>query len=392
MGYVKALAVAACLSCLISCTNGNESVGSGESDLESGQTHFSAITDEHGIATFSLPLSSLAASFQATVFSNSTSIRLVALKDPQGQDVTLASTEVTRQSDPFAASPHSTNYPYVSGVILDGVYTARYQLTGDVDDAELNLILTTKSDSDLRNGTLRVNLSLIGPVGASTDTTASLKDALEVWRQIYSSAGVLLDDKWYQFDGPQTLPDPRSGDPFYSEIVQKTRANAVNLVFGSQLTGLKAPDSKYGLVGSIPGPFSLSAKGVVAISVLALTGPDGRFNYWDTGSTQVHNDETRLAAEEMSRLTARYLGLEHIVVFQGNKVVADDSLPDTSSCLTITACRSYREVRSNGMFPFPLDKNRSPYDRDEDQGREFWPRDTFTESQRLALNRSVFVD
>lgn|GEM_PF-2362534 len=395
MRYLNNIILLVSLSLCLSCAE--DSTKGGESSLQTSEYHFSALTNEAGQAAFSFPLPESGTSFQIAAFTSEGLITLLSLKDPQGREVRLDSSEVTRQGHLLVPSPHCLNYPFLNGSLAAGTYTALYRLVeqkkhSPLAGKEINLSVITKVDRDLNSGTLKVNIVLVGPVGASTDITASLKKARDIWREFYASAGILLDDQWYAFDGPAALPSPQSGDSFYNLIVQNTRPAAVNVIWGSQLQGLKAPENKYGLVGSVPGPFPPSVKGVVAISVLAVTGADGRFDFSDPGATQTHNDETRLAAEEMGRLTAHYLGLENIVTFSGNKVAAVDSLPDTSSCLTITACRSYKEVRNNLMFPFPLDKYNSPYDDPDERGREFWPRDVLTKDQRLVLNRSVFVD
>lgn len=396
MRFLKILLLALSLTCLAACTQ--DTTKSGQTSLQVEHSSYSAVTDGTGQAAIAFEIPEGTASFQVSADAAEGLIRVASLTDPEGREIRRNSSEMTRSSDPFTFGPNSLNYPFVEGGVLPGIYTVLYEVVESKKREPLagqyiDLSVAVKPDDDLRNGTIAVNLILVGPVGYSPDTIDALEKALDIWRLMASRAGILIDDKWYNFDGGDLIPDPRSGDPFYGGITKAVRRGAVNLVFASRVGGLSGSgENKFGLPGAIPGPLGPSPKGVIAISVLALTGNDGKFDYYETGSTRVHNSETRLAAEEMARLTARYLGLENIVTISGSRVVANDSLNDTAACLTLTACRNEAGVRNNMMFPFPLLKYSSPYDDPKEPSREFFPRDVLSEKQRLVLNRSVFID
>ena len=238
--------------------------------------------------------------------------------------------------------------------------------------------------------TLKVNLVLVGAVGGDSEVRKSLESALEIWQQIYQRAGIAIDPAWYDFDGPTELPDPRTGDSMYESISANTRSGSVNVVFGAKVDGLGSKETKFGLSGGLPGPVSPSPQSVVALSILAMTGSDGQFNLPDDqeGSTDIHNDEVRLAAEEMARLTSNYLGLENIVTFKGSQVVGQDTLSDTATCLTSTSCAYEGDARGNIMFPYPLPKI-GDYPHNE---KEYYPRDQITPMQEQVLKGSVLVN
>lgn len=382
---------AACF--LVGCTNDTPEEGKWSANLK--QEWITAILDQGGRASLQISIPPGAATFQLAAFFQSGTATLTSLTNPSGEEVVGASSESTTQH--VSSVPHVTNFPFLGGAVPGGMYTAVYKVTPapkgpSVGGTEIRVLVTSKNDSDLRNGNLRVNLVTVGPVAGSSDTQGSLDNALEIWRTVYERGGILLDAQWYQFDGPATLPDPRAGNSLYEQISGNTRPDAVNVIFGEKVEGLRAPFDRFGLAGVVPGPATTTANGVVVLSILALTGQDGKFDYGGEGSTEVHNDETRLAAEEMGRLTARYLGLENIVQFSGSTVLAVDSLSDTETCYSYVSCRENSGARGNLMFPYPLNKTRNPENDRFENSREYYPRDIITEQQSLALNRHVLAD
>ncbi|RIL12655.1 MAG: hypothetical protein DCC75_00090 [Proteobacteria bacterium] len=229
---------------------------------------------------------------------------------------------------------------------------------------------------DFEPGAVRVNVSLVGPVTDSEDSINGIDKAVSYWRQIYGHADINLDVEMYSFDGPRTLPNPKNGDALYQMISSATRPNAVNIVFGSQVSGLRDFNSgeNFGIPGGSPGSLQPSPNSAVAISVLQITGADGLFDYGKDGATERFDAEKRVAAEEMARLTAVYLGVPLLVRFQGGQVAGSDTLGDTPSCITYISCRETENTRGNVMFPFPMPK--------ESILDEFYPRDQLTFSQR----------
>ena len=395
MRYVLWLAALGCVVILSACAEDSADSGTGVPDV--GQDAANGATDSNGRGTVEFAVSNGLTAFELATFYDRGTSRLVSLVGPGGEELIASTSEVGRGNG-SSNPPHVTNYPFVDGNVRAGNYRAVYELEEGrqpqpVAGVELRTMILSKRDADTNNGVLRINLITAGPVADSEETRAALERALEIWRTIYERGGILLDVEWYRVEGPGTLPDPRQADPYYDQILQGVRSDSVNVVLGAGLTGLKGPYDQFGLLGTTPGAATASSRSVVVLSILALTGPDGQFDYEGTGSSEVHNNETRLAAEEMARLAARYLGLEDIVKFQGSSVIGSDSLSDTASCLSVVSCREEQGARNNLMFPVPLSKTQRPDDFEwGESGREFYPRDSITQQQRAVLNRHVLVD
>ncbi len=375
---------------IVGCTGGS-SIDDGSSSLDVGEGSLSGTTDSDGTVTLDFPVTVDAVSFQLVLQSGG-EVASAALFDPNSEDITRSSSEAVRSDSSDSTSPYVINFPYRARAVSAGTYRVRYHLVNGqtpLANADVRLTFFSKKDSDLNNGNLKLNIVLVGPVADSEETTSALDKSLEVMKQIYSRAGISIDPAWYSFAGPATLPDPRSNDPFYGDIATHTRPGAVNIVLGSDVKGLGSGESEFGRAGSIPGSFTLTNKSVIALGILEVTGRDGRFNYTDEpGATERHNDERRLAGEEIARLTARYLGLENIIEFSGQSVTGSDSLSDTPSCLSYTGCRTAQAARNNFMFPFPLRE----FDDRERGDNEYFARDNVTDQQREVINRSIFVD
>lgn len=199
---------------------------------------------------------------------------------------------------------------------------------------------------------LPVNISYVGPAAGSSNTSDAIEAAVEIWQQIFDQAGLILDVQYYSFDGPRDLPEPAVGDPLYTQISSATRSQALNIVIGADLDGPRGRQNEdFGQVGNIPGAVAAGPKSAAAFAITRVAGEDGRFNYDGPGATQLWEDEIEVAAEVLANLAGQYLGLEPVVTFQGEKVVATDDLSDTETCLTETACKNEESPRDNVMFP-----------------------------------------
>ena len=396
--FSRLIIAAVLISSLSGCTDsgGGDDTSDGQSDLDVTQRAYTSITGADGIAAINFSLPAGTTAFEIEASSSTGMLQITELTDSSGHSVLYQSSAAGGTAREF--SPVSIRLPYLTATIGSS-YTASFRLTAtDRNSSALagesvTLTVTSKKDKDSSSGTLKVNIVLVGPVANSDTTRESLQAAFDIWKQMYIRAGISLDPKWYEIEGPDEIPDPSSGDPYYEDLALSTRTDAVNLVFASYVegTGSQSSGNRYGVSGGRPGPVSASPRSAVALSILAMTGADGQFdlNPEQTGSTEVHNDETRLAAEEMARLTARYLGLENIVEISGSTVTKTDSLSDTASCLTKTGCGYDEASRSNLMFPFPLQKLGS---YEHENGVEYYPREYLTAQQGAVLNSSVLVD
>ena len=380
------------------CSSSGSDVDDGSSSLNLNQATYAGTTNGSGVAGFQFAISAGITSIQLAAFAGEGRLKLQQFTGPDGVSLISSTSESARTGDKKDSPPLVTNFPYSRGGVVAGNYSAQYSLTDSKGAAlpgqDLRLVVTSKKDSNPQSGVLKVNFVLVGPISGSEGIDDSLHSAFDIWKIVYERAGITLDPAWYSFAGPETLPDPRTGNSLYESISTSTRPDAVNLVFGSKLeneTNLK-DGYHFGRAGAVPGPVSPSGRSVVAFSILEMTGNDGEFdgNPDDPFSTEVHNDETRLAAEEMARLTSQYLGLQDVVTFDGNTVASQDNLSDTATCLNFRSCQNEDDPKHYMMFPFPLAKLGN-YDHDG-YSTEYYSRDNITAQQSAILNSNVLVE
>ena len=202
-------------------------------------------------------------------------------------------------------------------------------------DVELNVLL--KNDSDLTQGTVRINLIYSGTTGAQSDIVSATEQAIELWREIYREIGIELDIQLYDYVGPGVLQAPGQGsDEDYLKISRETPFGGINLVVVEELTGI---EDVFGFAGDIPGPMIPSERSAVAVNVGLGAGTDGLFSA----------GEVELLAETMAHETGHYLGLYHPVEVSYD---AWDALDDTVECQTEISCIDL--IGRNLMFPFPV--------------------------------------
>lgn len=384
------LSAAFMLPTLLACTSGGSS--NSDSSIIIGQANVSGVSGSDGQVVIEFEIRPAVSAFQLAAQSPRGLVRLTALSGPGGADITQLSSNPTL-TRPAPLSPNVTTFPFVGGIVTSGVYRAQYRLL-DEDSAQplngvpLTVSVLSKIDPDPSSGVLRVNLILVGAVANDPNIRESLEKSVKIWRTLFGRASVNLDVQWYEIDGPRTLPSPFAGSPYYDGLVPQFRPDSVNIFMGIEVSGLMSPSYRFGLPGSKPGSAVPGPRSAIAISIIQITGGDGAFDLDDEDDgVERHNDETRLAAEELARLTAQYLGLENIVDFSGNEVIKSDSLSDTPSCIALLGCRNEGAVRENVMFPFPI---READTRGGD--REYYPRQFFTSQQSAVLNNSVLVD
>lgn len=365
------------LTFVSACTSGSDGDGG---EIDSGgspapvvleERSLTTTTDENGLATFSFTVDSNIKAYQLAVHPQEFQTRLVSLNDNQGV-VPLGPLEAAYRGPlTLASSINVLNFPFSPFNVVRTSYTAKYLLfdpnsQSPVPFAEISADLLINKDSDLNHGTVAVNIVLVGPVAGSDDTRDSLESVVSKAASLLGAGNLTLDVEWIPYPGPETLPDPNSNDPFYEALSKATRPHAINIVFGSDVIGLTAQDAFYSISTGDPGPAVPSTRSAAAVSLFAVAGPDGKFNYDGEGGIQVNSDEIRLAAEEVAQLIGHYLGVTHIIESDGNVTTGSDALPDTNSCITIVDCRVQNDVRDNLMFPWPLetfDGNLSTYAR-----------------------------
>jgi hypothetical protein len=373
------------------CTSASGSSG-GDSNIDPliSETALAASTDSNGQITFSFQAPGNISAFQLVVFTGTNSIKLVSLQNSNGAISLAALNSLFLGPTSPSVNVSTLNYPFTLDQISPGVYSATYQLVdaqGKNKAAEgvaFTAKLLTKSDTDLNSGTVRVNMILAGALSGSEDLQESLDSAMALVRAFMSTANLSLDVEWTSYPSALTLPNVRSGDAYYEALSSAVRPYAVNIIIGQEVSGIGGHEARYSVSSGDGSPAVPSARSVSAISLLRVAGNDGRFNFDGQGKSQVHDDEIRLAAEEIGQLIGHFLGLSHIVENDGNRSTGNDSLSDTASCVTLVDCREDKDARENLMFPFPLEVVGSNLDT--------YKRTTLTPQQKAILQSSVLVN
>ncbi len=396
---LRALSVAFYIVILAGCTDSGARGGGDEGslgDLDLQIESFEVDSNSAGVASFNLSVKPGVSSFQIVAHSATGLLSLSSVTEPSGNTIVeptsskLLTGALTPQVSPLTFAAPLLGVPLSAG---DYTITLRTNASNGaiLGNQRITIDFVTRAGGGGSSGVLRVNMILVGPVGDSEPLRDGLESAVGIWKQIYARANLELDVKWYSVSGPAQVPDPRSANAYYADLISGRRSGALNVVVASDVAADSRSEDLFGIAGATPGPATSTAKSVVALSILSVTGRDGRFDFGGIGATVQHNDEVRLAAEEFSQLAAHYLGLTHIVELNsGNTVTSSDLLSDTNSCVTVTDCREERDVAENIMFPAPLRKNR---DSDEfNQPREYFPRDRITRQQQAVLHSNILID
>ena len=393
------------ISAISACTNSGSSGSSGGGGGSSGGSSAASIrqqsvtttADAAGEATFTFTIQSGETAFQLIGNNSVGPMKLESLTGPDGTSIVSSITDPSLSGAlTIQTPPVIFNAPLISGSISPGTYAGKFLVQNSrgtpISGAPVSATIVSKSDSDFSGGVLKVNMVLVGPASAQGDLRKNLESAVNHWAEIFQNAGITLDVSWFDFSGGSTIPDPASGDTFYTTSAQALRANSLNMFVGNYVQNTSRLGSQFGRSGSSPGAAIPTPKSGVSIAVLKVTGSDGTFNYTGQGGVQVTDDEVRLAGEEMARLAGQYLGLSNIVDTNGssltNVVIATDPLSDTASCTTVLDCGN-GDAHSNFMFPFPLQKLAS------DQTTiitSYYSRDQVTPLQSAVMNRSVLVN
>ncbi|MCB9692264.1 MAG: hypothetical protein H6736_10665 [Alphaproteobacteria bacterium] len=259
-------------------------------------------------------------------------------------DETADSNPYNRSSAAFLSSSTTVNWPIQT---TDGALEGRtHKLTVGIADttrayrqgtARVGVML--KSDPDPASGLLRVNLIFGGALVDDEALYAATEDAIQVWRDIYASAGIQLDVVLFQAPY-STLAGPGQGDaPQWREIAESTRFGAVNVVLVEEIGG---QPGAFGLAGGIPGPLAYTGQSAVAINAVLTAGADGVFD----------RQESRLLGESMAHEVGHFLGLYHPVEKTFERW---DGLDDTPVCEAELPC--VEALGDNLMFPYPIGCN-----------------------------------
>lgn len=383
-----------CLSLLIACGGGGGGDDSSDTDPGDGGGDtpttgdptpptsspvnvfsFGATTDATGIATASFTLEPFTNKFSITVLANGQPLRFISVESDRGVNYAAPNGAFVSLAQEFAFGAKSMNAPardFDQGV-LD---FAEYRVVAQAGSANLPVVfsVTSRGDANLRNGTLRINVFLVGSAAQRSGASRSISDGLAKMVEILQlGAGITANVVQIPIDGPDVLPDPTLGSDFYLSAASSAASPAVNLFVGGEV-GISGGSSTLGISADIPGPPEPSTRSVVAVSLFTSAGPDGTFS----------DDEIRILGETFAHEISHFMGLFHPIEIIGAQVVAEDPLIDTPTCSTLSNCLNNDNLIRNLMFPFPIP--------DDGRDNETIPQDRLTSQQRGVSNLYSAVD
>lgn len=239
-------------------------------------------------------------------------------------------------------------------------------------NSRVQFYVTSRKDTNLRSGSMRMNIFYVGDIGAESTTKSAVQEAMREARNILSSAaGISLVVEEFDINGPTTVTAPFIGDNLYLNASRMASSPAINTFIVGDISG-PGSGSILGIAGGIPGPAIPSRKSGIAISIFTAAGIDGFFD----------QEDLFILGETIAHEAGHQMGLFHPIDFSGSEVSGVDPLSDTPECSFRTECVNNEALASNLMFPNPLVDNRGRTIR----------QNQLTEDQRGVLNRYIAVD
>ena len=359
--------------------------GAGGGVVSTSQFVVSAVTDSDGRALATIGIPAGIARYSITAQSSAPFIRTehvvsgdVVYLNISGEFISLA-TEFqnvlgtvnvpSRDFDPSARSGPVDVIVTAASDATETGFTPAAQV-------QVDFVVTTKSDPDLRSGTLALNVFRVGDAAVTADAAAAIESAITRMEDIYrDQAGITVQTEVFDLAGPEKLPFPFEGGELYLSSSQGARTPAVNIFVGAEIDLDVGFGTLLGVAASIPGPSHPTTKSAVAVSLVGNAGPDGVFS----------ESERRILGETFAHESGHFLGLFHPIELDGLIgffASGEDSLTDTETCAIIFECIENENLAHNLMFPTPLPA--------EDGGTI--PQDRLTSQQRGVLNLNAIVN
>ena len=325
----------------------NESSNNNPSNGNSNSPIFTieSSTDNSGLARVSFSLPDGANKFSIVAESLGRQLRFTSLSDSRGTNYLNPGGEFISFADQFESNVQNANAPsrVVDPPLIPGdSITASVSVTG----SSTNVVFTiaSRADGNLNGGSLNVNVFLVGPVAQSGEIRDVINSAIQVMRNIYSSAaGISLNVRVIDISGPALLPTPFGGSTFYGSAAASAPFPSVNIFVGTDIGG--SASGALGVSSGIPGPPTPSLRSAVVVSLSAGSGPDGNFS----------SVETRLLGETFAHEAGHFMGLFHPVEIANGPTTDFDPISDTPTCATFGDCLANISLTSNLMFPTPVE-------------------------------------
>jgi len=353
------------LALLVACGGGKDKDGkgggtTGDDDDEATAFGMLQISEEEmvagdtGVVLVRVEVEEGDASFQVTgeVDENSR-VSLVQIQDPSGQVVVHWSdwwdSEQSLMNGFFGYDPTTAvQWPVrdVDGALQPGTWQVRLQAHRPnyqpLPQHDMTVTTMTKSDDDLANSDVKVQIVWADGVENDADVKANVETAVERWREVWAAYGLNLDETFISSTLDPNLGFTYSGSDDVKALDKEE--GALRLIVGEKIvtSGYGAENFTYGISAGIPGSAQQTRNTFVVLSWLVHAGTDGQFNA----------DETRLMGETMAHEVGHYMGLYHPVESYYDYW---DALDDTPECRNANTCED--QLGTNLMFPYSICNN-----------------------------------
>lgn len=313
-------------------------------------TTASYTADSDGLVSVEVDVADNTDSFMVTLEGEDALMSLESVTDPNDDEILYwEDWYYGTQSLTYAFYPNSTevvfNWPVRAedGKLAAGTYTLSFGAitpSGDTyyyaPGAKVDGTLQTKADSKISEGTVKVLVVYADGVGDEEDVVAATESAVEIWREVWSPYGLVIDVTYVDGAIDPALDLPGAGGDALTQASEDGTDEDLTVVIGETIDGSV---EFYGVAGSVPGSLIPSVRSAVVVSWLANAGGDGKFS----------DEDLRIYGETLAHETGHYTGLFHPV---GIDFDVWDALDDTPQCGNQTNCES--SMGDNNMFPYPV--------------------------------------
>lgn len=336
----------------------------------------SANTNGSGQANVSFQVPDGSSKFSIVAELDGAVVSFRSLSNNSGADFLTPGGELTSLAiEPFPTLSTATVPPRdFDPSIQNGQNFSATALVNRGSGQSVNFTVQSRTDSDLRNGSLDVNVFYVSAITQTDTVKNAVEKGLGTMENIYQSQAGISFGKLSEFDisGPILLPDPTVGDNLYLGATSGAPTPAINIFVGADIAASEG--TLLGFAAGIPGPGLPSKRSAVAISILGHTGVTGDFT----------DDVISLLGETIAHESAHYIGLFHPAEIQnsGTPVTEFDPLPDTETCPSYQACVANQSLVHNLMFPISM----------VGSDGKFVTQDQLTSQQRGVLNLYIAVD
>ncbi|MCB9673486.1 MAG: hypothetical protein H6737_00125 [Alphaproteobacteria bacterium] len=203
-----------------------------------------------------------------------------------------------------------------------------------LDGVEVRAVVRTKTDDDLRRGTVRV--LLLVPEALDPALRDGALAATARWEQVWGRHGLTLELDTRTAALDVVVPDLFFGDPALRDAAALRDGHDLVAWVGEELASFP---NALGNAGAVPNAAFDGPRAVLGLAALKAAGQDGAFD----------DEEVRLFGEAMAHEAAHFLGLFHPVELD---FAHTDALGDTATCSGREACED--ALGGNLLFPYPI--------------------------------------